>query len=126
MRNGRLPLWAAIAGTFILAMEGCGDSPPSVSGSTAKATVTGKVTANGSPVTSGEVIFNPANINRKDAPTAKATLGKDGSYSVETLVGENQVQVMSPSFTTRELQYNDQPYTVPSGGGTFDISLPKK
>ncbi len=115
-----------MASPFLFALAGCGDAPPPVSSSTAEATVTGTVKANGSPVTSGEVVFNPANIARKTAPIVKAPLGKDGSYSIKTLVGENQVSVSSPSFTTRELQYNDQMYDVPSGGGTFDITLPKQ
>ncbi len=81
----------AAALPFVFGCEGGGGSGPSASSATTEANVSGTVTIAGKPADSGELVFDPSNINRKTAPTFKAAIGKDGSYSTKTLVGENTV-----------------------------------
>lgn len=102
---------------------GCADAgKPSVDTSTTEATVKGKVVFNGKSATKGKVIFDPSNYKRKSEAPRSADIGADGSYSVTTLVGQNQVAVVSP-----ELKNNDYPpieFDVQAGDNTFDISFP--
>jgi hypothetical protein len=73
---------------------GCGgDSPPSVDTSKTEATVKGVVKVAGAPATEGEVVFNPANSSRKDVAPRSAPIGKDGTYSIKTLTGGNEVRL---------------------------------
>jgi hypothetical protein len=84
-----------VAITATLAAWGCGGGgPPSVSGSDKEATVRGTVTIKGKPATTGEVTFDPANINRPNAKIQTSPIGKDGTYTVKTLVGENTVRLV--------------------------------
>lgn len=102
---------------------GCGDGAPSVETSTAEATVQGKVTFNGKPVTKGEVTFDPSNHLRKNATTRSAALGAGGTYTATTLVGANQVFVNSPEL--RKTEVGTIEYDVQSGDNTLDIALPR-
>ncbi|WP_337177289.1 hypothetical protein [Paludisphaera sp.] len=102
---------------------GCGDGAPSVETSTAEATVQGKVTFNGKPVTKGEVTFDPSNHLRKNATTRSAALGADGTYTATTLVGANQVFVNSPEL--RKTEVGTIEYDVRAGDNTLDIALPR-
>src|SRR5262245_45902495 len=76
---------------------GCGSSPP-VSGSRDEATVSGVVRLHGKPVDNGTVVFNVANVNRPSAPPREAPIGKDGSYTIKTLLGENNVVISCKQF----------------------------
>ena len=112
---------SACAGALALG-GGCGS--PSAPSSTTEATVHGTVKVNGKLATSGKVSFDPANVNRKDAPTATAEISKDGAYTVKTLVGGNLVTVTTPE-TTKDpvLQYNRVRYNVAAGDNTYDIEV---
>jgi hypothetical protein len=78
----------------LLVVWGCesGGGAPPVSGSSEEVTVKGTVTIKGTPATGGELLFDPANINRRDAMPRRAKVGKDGTFTVTTLVGENMVR----------------------------------
>ena len=108
-----------------LAICGCGSGAPSVSSSRTEATVHGKVTINGKAPATGEVTFDPSNVRRRDAPVNVGPIGKDGTYSVRTLVGSNNVHVNSPEVSKdQKLMYVTIPLEVQSGDNPFDITLP--
>jgi len=95
------------------------------SASTEEATVKGTVKINGKPATKGIVNFDPSNINRKMEGVRKADIGSDGSYTVKTLVGGNNVSVNTPETQKdSKLMYNQTTFEVKSGENTLDIEVP--
>jgi len=120
--------FAARAGalTILLALAGCGEGPPPVSSTNAEATVHGTVTYKGAPVEGGDIRFDPSNVQRRDAKTATAPIGKDGTYKVTTLQGSNMVRFSLPAELTKQdpaLATTEKPYDVPGGDSTLDIKL---
>jgi hypothetical protein len=108
-----------------LAVGGCSSGAPYAESSRKEATVTGRVTSQGKPVTTGKVIFDPANINRPNEPAATAEIGKDGTYEVKTLIGANRVTVAIPGRRTKAgSPYVQQICDVQSGNNAFDIAIP--
>jgi hypothetical protein len=101
---------------------GCGS--PAATSSTTAATVHGTVKLKGKLLTSGKILFDPANVNRKDVAGVSADISKDGTYTVKTLVGRNLVSVNAPE-TVKDpvLQYNRAAYNVAAGDNTFDIEV---
>jgi hypothetical protein len=73
-----------------LVLAGCGDGAPPVDTSTNEVGVSGVVSVRGHPATGGEIRFNPSNSQRI-APTKSAPIGPDGSYSIKTYTGLNEV-----------------------------------
>jgi hypothetical protein len=69
--------------------SGC-DDRPAVDSSMTEATVTGTVLVKGKPATGGEIRFDPANVDRLVGPRT-APIGKDGTYTITTLTGGNQI-----------------------------------
>jgi hypothetical protein len=102
---------------------GCGGATPPVDTSTQEATVKGTVKVKGKPASNGYVIFNPSNIKRK-AESRKATIGKDGTYSLTTLVGENSVELQVPEAMKLGVDVPLLQYDVKSGENAYDIELP--
>lgn len=121
----RMRNWGAlVAAIGLLASAGCeGGSPPSVSSSSETVTVKGKVTLKGKPLTSGKIQFDASNINRRDAPTATLEIGKDGTYSGTTLIGENGVSVSGPAIGKGDLSMNRKEVKLTAGENTVDIDL---
>jgi hypothetical protein len=72
-------------------IAGCGDGKPSIDTSRTEGTVTGTVTVKGQPATGGAIQFNPSNSGRI-VPTRSAPIGPDGSYTITTYTGGNQVR----------------------------------
>src|SRR5262245_5524213 len=68
---------------------------PEATGSTTEANAKGTVKVRGKLVTNGEVVFDPANLNRPTAPVRTAPISKDGTYTIKTLIGPNNVTVNS-------------------------------
>ncbi|MDR3638928.1 MAG: hypothetical protein P4L84_34300 [Isosphaeraceae bacterium] len=122
------PIVSPIGTLVVLLALGCGDGAPAVSSSQEEATVHGKVTYQGKPLSGGEIRFNPANARRPDAVMRTATLDKDGSYTIKTLVGQNTVSLSVPSLSKKDprLSYTMIPYDVQSGDNTFPVELPRK
>jgi hypothetical protein len=114
---------AAIAFAVALALVGGCSSPASTS-SDQEATVHGTVVVKGKRAALGKVLFNPANINRKAAPTASADIAKDGTYTIKTLVGRNKVSI-STHETVHDpvLQYNSSYFEVKPGDNTYEIEV---
>jgi hypothetical protein len=124
-RRGGAAIWAASL-TALLTLGGCDNPAPSVSGSGQEATVKGVVKYKGKPVTEGTIRFDPANISRKDAKAVSAPIGKDGSYTLKTLVGGNSINVDLPAALTKgdpSLGMSSNNYDVPSGESTKDLDL---
>jgi hypothetical protein len=108
----------------LVALCGCGGGTPSVSGSTAEATVKGTVTINGKKATGGEVVFDPSNYRRANQQIRKAPIDKGGNYTVKTLVGENTITVMTPE-TRKDIRLQSESLSLDAQDGkTFDIVLP--
>lgn len=115
----RMMVLAATTGLALV--WGCSGGKPSVDTSTAEASVSGKVSFSGKTATKGTVVFDPSNYKRKDAAPRSAEIGADGSYTVTTLVGQNQISVNSPELKNSD--YAPIEYDVQSGDNTFDIDI---
>lgn len=122
IRRWRHQLMIAACGGLGFWSGGCTSS--TTTSSTAEATVHGTVKLKGKLVTSGTIFFNPANINRKEVAAVTAPIGKDGTYTIKTLVGSNKVSVSTPA-TIKDpiLQYNMIQHRVTAGDNTFDIEV---
>jgi hypothetical protein len=107
-------------------LGGCGGSPPAVDTSNTEATVKGVVKVGGAPVTGGEIMFNPANYKRKDAAARSAPIGKDGTYTITTLTGENQVK-LGGELARKDpvLEHQQQAVDVKPGENTLDFDFKK-
>lgn len=124
MRTRNQGLLCAVAAAVLVATWGCGSGTPSASSSSEKVTVKGTVTLKGKPLDGGKIMFDPANINRRDAPVATLEIGKDGTYSGETLSGENSVTVTNPTIAkSPDLSANRAVHTLNSGENTVNIDL---
>jgi hypothetical protein len=127
-RTGLASRALAAAVALLLIASGC-DSRPSVSSSTTEeGTVHGKVTVDGSPVTGGEVVFNPANYQRKLVTARSAPIGADGGYTITTLTGSNSVMVNPPADGRNRKKAGAVPsrmipFDVQPGDNTFNIEV---
>jgi hypothetical protein len=83
----RFSLVVMILGT---AAAGCGDGKPWVDKSLTEATVSGVVSVRGKPADGGKILFN-ANNSSRTVPIKTADIGPDGSYTIKTYTGVNQV-----------------------------------
>jgi hypothetical protein len=108
-------------------LAGCEGSPPAVDTSNTEATVKGVVKVGGAPVTEGDIIFDPANYKRKDAQSRTAKIGPDGTYTIKTLTGENQVS-LGGSLAKKKpiLQRVHRSVDVHEGENTFDFESNEK
>ncbi len=118
-------------GGFCLSMGlvivlGCdGGSPPSVDSGKTEATVKGTVKIGGVPATEGDITFDPANYQRKDAAARTAKIEKDGTYTITTLTGSNMVKLGGAAVKkNRALQSLNRTYEVKAGENTFDFEAP--
>jgi hypothetical protein len=109
----------------VLAASGCGSGAPYAESSMTEATVTGRVSSSGKPITKGQVVFDPANVNRRGEEARMAEIGQDGTYKLTTLIGENRVTVAIPGRTRKAgSPYVQQIFKVQTGENTFDITVP--
>jgi hypothetical protein len=103
---------------------GCEGSPPAVDTSKTEATVKGVVKIAGVPATEGQIVFDPSNSQRKDEAPRTAPIGKDGTYTIKTLTGINEVRlggdlVHKKAILGRERHSVD----VKSGEMTYDFEV---
>jgi hypothetical protein len=122
MGKFRRPLAGLLAAASLWFSGGCDVSSKSVDSSSTEATVKGVVKVNGAPATAGEIVFDPSNSSRPDATKRTAPIGKDGSYTIKTLTGENVV-TLSGSVTKKNgaLAYTKRATLVNPGENTFDF-----
>jgi hypothetical protein len=127
MPNGHAWLTRSAAATLVMLGWGCGSGAPPVDTSTTEATVKGIVTIRGKLVAGGTISFDPSNVKRKSEPVRSARIGKDGSYTIKTLVGRNNVSVSTP-VTVKDplLQYNSCSFDVANGENTYAIEVPAR
>jgi hypothetical protein len=122
--------WSAGLSTslVLIVIWGCGDDPPAVTSSKTQATVKGTVTVKGKLASSGSVIFDGANFERKDVGPVTAKIGPDGGYSLQAYVGENRVTVSGKELIDQapEIQFERLSFDVQGGDNTYNIDLPKK
>ncbi len=76
---------AVVAAVVLMAAVGCGEAPPPTGG------LTGTVTYEGKPVTSGMILFSPADGNYRGSKTVKIVDGKYDATGV--LVGASRVTI---------------------------------
>ena len=109
----------------VSAALGCdgGGGAPTLSTTTAKATVSGTVTVKGKPVKKGTINFNPANAQRKDVAPVDATIGSDGKYKVETLAGTNRVRVVTSEGGAAAGSGYSKIFEAKEGENTHDIDI---
>jgi hypothetical protein len=123
---GRPHAASALGLALLLGMTagGCSSGAPYAESSLAEATVSGRITLAGKPVTKGQVIFDPANVNRKTVTARTADIRSDGTYEVKTLIGANRVTVAIPQPPTKTGHpYVQQIFDVKSGQNTLEIPL---
>ncbi len=119
--------WASptLASTLLLAAWGCGEGKPAVDTTTAEAKVSGTVMVRGKPMQGGEIAFDASNMERQNAPHRKATIGRDGTYTVTTLQGRNVARISGPMLKKDpELGYGILTFDVKPGDNTWNIELP--
>lgn len=126
MRSGSLrPMDAAASVLLVMvavvAVAGCGGG-----GNTSS--VTGKVVANGQPVTAGSITFMP--VDGKDAQPAGGAIQSDGTFKMMTdnkegaSIGKHQVSYVPPQLEAPEWDgYGQQPPTPTS---PFQGMVPKE
>jgi hypothetical protein len=89
--NGSLRAIVSLtAATVGVLGQGCSDTPY-VDTSQTEVTVSGVVKVKGQPASGGQISFNPSNRDRK-VPAFTAPIGPDGSYTIKTYTGENEVR----------------------------------
>ena len=125
MRDFRAPVVGVVTAAMLWAVSGC-DGKPSVDSSNTEATVKGVVTINGTPATEGEIAFDASNYQRKLVPLAVGPIGKDGSYSVKTLSGDNEASLLGSIVSKNKiLGFQKKHVELKGGENTFnwDINL---
>ncbi|MFM7592921.1 MAG: hypothetical protein ACKO85_14130 [Isosphaeraceae bacterium] len=118
----------ATVGFVVGAFAGCGGGQaPAVSSSKEEAQVKGVVSLQGKPLNNGRVLFSPVNIKRTDAQARQAQIGKDGTYSLTTLVGDNLVQIDCRELQlpkNRAIADTERSVVVKSGENVIDLKIP--
>jgi hypothetical protein len=121
MKRGGLV--AACAVTVFLG-GGCGGETSATS-SSEEAAVHGTVKLQGKLIRSGTVSFERSHGDRSTAMPRTAPIGKDGTYSLKTLVGTNRVYVSAPAFPNEPNAQRLIPECdVRSNNTTFNIEFP--
>jgi hypothetical protein len=110
----------------LVAAPGCGGGASPGSAPVEEATVHGKVTIKGVLAKGGTIYFDPTNASRQSAPVASAGIGKDGTYTIKTLVGENRVNVETPETRNEPDLSTPEPFDVKSGDNTLDVTIPRR
>jgi len=119
----------SVTSAFAMAMlVGCGGGQtPAVSSSKQEANVSGKVSLQVKPLNNVRVLFSPFNIKRADAQPRQAEIGKDGSYRVTTLIGDNLVQIDCKELQlpkNRAIADTERSVNVKSGDNVIDLKIP--
>ncbi|MBA4029638.1 MAG: hypothetical protein C0478_01795 [Planctomyces sp.] len=109
-------------------MTGCADNSHQKS----TASVKGTVSANGQPVTFGEIIFSPIATGAEGGKSAIGTIREDGTFTLATyisgdgaIIGQHRISI-SPVDPTKKLPGKlpkDFQLEVKPGSNTFEIKL---
>jgi hypothetical protein len=113
---------------LLTALSGCSASPER-EGSKEESTVKGTAKLHGKLMDAGVLHFNANNANRK-VETRDATIGKDGTYTVQAFVGLNTVTISPPKTRNAKegrvyfgLEYEEKTVIVKSGENTADFEF---
>lgn len=124
----RLPPRPIALGGCILAVAllgGCDDGSVSVSGSLQEAQVRGTVVIRGKPAREGFVVFDPANVRRRDVSARRGKIEEDGTYSLTTLIGENRINLEGAEISRAGLEIaSRRTVDVGAGENTIPIEVP--
>jgi hypothetical protein len=118
VRSLRVGLLLFLAGSVV--SGGCGSGNPKEVSKTA-ATVTGKVTASGAPVSKGWVTVTTP---RPPYVENKVEIRKDGTYEIKTFVGMNSFSVTGTGYPAQPGTYDKAGFEVKEGSNTIDLALP--
>jgi hypothetical protein len=129
MRRQNCARWLVLA--VLTAGSGCDPyaGAPPISGSLEEANVKGTVRVDGKIVNNGFVLFEVANIRRPGILPRQVPIGKDGTYEVRTLVGENYVQINCKELFAPKMRILSGEVInlkVAPGENTIDLELPEK
>ena len=114
--------WLVAPSLALAIIPACGGGTPAASSSGDEVTVSGTVKAEGQPVAKGQIHFDPANVNRKDASARTVAIGPDGTYTITTLVGQNRIRVTDVA-AKRNQSFDEIGRDVRPGEGPLDINL---
>jgi hypothetical protein len=119
----RIALCAATVASVAWGCNGKTTPVTAVPTSNEEATVTGSVTIKGNKATSGTITFDPM---RDNVAPRSSPIDKNGTYSIKTLVGPNEVVVTAPEFNSREADAMKASFNVAPGSNTYVIVLPPR
>jgi hypothetical protein len=117
-----------LAAVVLAAVCGCGGEEKagqSTGGAKQEATVTGQVTIKGKPATKAKVTFAPLDSRGMPAGSNVAEV-KDGSYSVTTQSGDNDVTITGTGNAEVDATYNKKTVQLKPGANTENFELPLK
>jgi hypothetical protein len=119
---------ALVTSAAMIAAWGCGGAREADQGAApkAEATVTGKVTIKGRPAEKGRITFEPLGANGMPAGSNVAQVGKDGTYTVTTKTGPNDVTASATGDPAADSSYNKTSFEVQPGTNTLNLDLPIK
>jgi hypothetical protein len=119
-------LWAValLTVTVLLPLnQGCMDGKPAVDSSMTEAAVSGTVRVKGVPAEGGSIVFSPSNSERI-VPARSAPINKDGTYTITTLTGGNQIMFQGDlSVKNPEIGFVREYVEVERGTNTADFDL---
>jgi hypothetical protein len=117
--------WLSAGFACGLALSGCGSGSGDGAASLGEeATVHGKVTIKGVRAKSGRIYFDPTTASRQSVPVSSVEIGKDGTYTVKTLTGENRVNVETAETRSDSNLSIPETFVVNSGDNSHDVTIP--
>ena len=133
MRERAIPgAWAAPLLPLVLAAAfaaGCESGMAHVESSMEEAVVKGTIKARGTLLVGGQVNFNAVNSKRQIGART-APIGKDGSFTLKSVVGPNIVTVLSAKFASKSrknqvvgLEYDEKTVILEPGEQTIDLDF---
>ncbi len=114
----------AVGLTSLIFALGCGEGHPPVDSSLTEAKVKGVILIKGKPASGGGIIsFNPSNVERK-VSSFTAKIADDGSYSLTTFTGGNEVKFSGPCLKdAKELALSTRYCELSSGDNLMNFDL---
>src|SRR5262245_51604955 len=119
-------LATVFASAALMTAVGCGGGQTTGERTAPKteATVTGMITIKGKAATKGRVTIEPLGPNGIPTGSKVADVGKDGTYTVTTTPGSNDVTVSSTGDAAADSGYNKTNIDVKPGSNTLNLDLP--
>ncbi|SIO36113.1 hypothetical protein SAMN05444166_4092 [Singulisphaera sp. GP187] len=124
MRRRRFLDGVAVAAVLMTTLAGCGSRETPGETTLDEAQVKGTAKFHGKTLDGGTLHFNASNAKRV-VGARDATIEKDGTFTIKTLVGQNVVTITPKSRTkaTYGLEYEEKTIEVKSGENPIDIEF---